>query len=79
MLNQRLKQTRLLKQQDQTRITAKEVRRQLIEQKGYKETDFCESSIENKLNDLGYKLKSIQKTASKKIPETFNFWKSKQG
>lgn len=49
-----------------TRITAKEVKNQLIKQKGYKESDFCLSSIENKLNDLGYKLKSIQKTRPQK-------------
>ncbi len=49
-----------------TRLTAKEVRRQLIEGKGYKETDFCESSIENKLNYLGYNLKSILKTKPQK-------------
>ncbi|BDI15086.1 hypothetical protein ANSO36C_33830 [Nostoc cf. commune SO-36] len=55
-----------------TRMTASEVRRQLIEQFGYTEEELPSSeTIRRKLNDLGYTLKRVLKTKPiKKIPET---------
>ena len=55
-----------------TRITAKEVRRQLIVQKGYSEEEVPgETTINNKLNDLGYHLRAVKKSRPKqKVPET---------
>jgi hypothetical protein len=55
-----------------TRLSAAEVRRQLIEQKGYNDEELpSEETIRVKLNALGYQLKSVQKTQpKKKIPET---------
>jgi hypothetical protein len=55
-----------------TRITAAEVRRQLIEQKGYRDEELPgEETIRLRLNDLGYKLKKVAKTKPiKVIPET---------
>lgn len=44
-------------------ITAKEVRRRLIDDKGYKSEDLpCIRTISNKLNDLNFRLKKVQKS-----------------
>lgn len=57
------------------KITAKEVRKELAEKKGYR-SNKCRKlptirSINNKLNDLGYKLKTVTKSKPlKKIAET---------
>ncbi len=48
-------------------LSAKEVRLRLIKQHGYKDTDLpCERTIRNKLNELGYHLKKVQKCKPKK-------------
>jgi hypothetical protein len=54
------------------RLSAAEVRKQLIEQKGYRdETLPCEDTIGTKLNELGYHPKKVKKSQPlKKIPET---------
>jgi len=55
-----------------TRITAAEVRRQLIEQKGYRDKELPgEETIRLRLNDLGYTMRKVAKTKPVKvIPET---------
>jgi hypothetical protein len=55
-----------------TRITAKEVRQQLIEQKGYQAEELPSGvTINTKMNDLGYRLRAVKKSQPKqKIPET---------
>ncbi len=55
-----------------TRITAKEVRKQLIEQKGYQDEELPkEWTINAKLNQLNYRLKAVKKSQpKKKIAET---------
>lgn len=55
-----------------TRVTAREVRQQLIEQKGYREEELpTEMTINTKMNDLGYRLRSVKKSQPKqKKPET---------
>ena len=55
-----------------TRITAKEVRRQLIAQKGYSDEELpVEATLSNKMNDLGYRLRAVKKSQpQKKIAET---------
>lgn len=55
-----------------TRVTASEVRRQLIAQCGYTDEELPSSeTIRRKLNDLGYTLKRVLKTKPiRKIPET---------
>lgn len=55
-----------------TRISAAEVRRQLVTQKGYKENELPKRrSINDKLRDLGYRPKGVAKCRpQKKIPET---------
>ena len=55
-----------------TRLSASEVRRQLIEQKGYSDEELPSTeTIRVKVNQLGYKLRSVQKTKpKKKIPQT---------
>jgi hypothetical protein len=55
-----------------TSMTAKEVRKQLILQKGYTDEELpTEETIRVKLNELGYQLRSIRKCQPlKKIPET---------
>jgi len=55
-----------------TRLSAAEVRRQLILQKEYSDEDLpSEETIRVKLNKLGYQVKSVQKSRpQKKIPET---------
>jgi hypothetical protein len=54
------------------RLSAAEVRKQLIEQKGYLDEDLPgEDTIGTKLNELGYSLKKVRKSQPlKKIPET---------
>lgn len=54
------------------RLSAAAVRRQLIEQKGYREEELPgEDTIGAKLNQLGYCLKKVQKSQPlKKLPET---------
>ena len=50
-----------------TRMSVAEVRRQLIEQKGYSDTELpCEETIRTKINQLGYTLRSVQKSRPKK-------------
>ena len=50
-----------------TRLSAAEVRAQLIGQKGYTEAELpCEETIRVKLNDLGYRLRPVQKSQPKK-------------
>jgi hypothetical protein len=50
-----------------TRISAAEVRQQLIDQKGYSVTELpCEETIRLKINQLGYTLRSVQKSRPKK-------------
>ncbi len=55
-----------------TRLTAKEVRHQLVVQKGYSSDELpSEETIRRKLNQLGYQLQAVQKSKPmKKIPET---------
>lgn len=55
-----------------TRLSAAEVRRQLIAQKGYTATELpTVQTFNTKLNDLGYRLKTVAKTKPlKKVPET---------
>lgn len=55
-----------------TRLTAREVRKQLSEEKGYSEEELPSlETIRRKLNELGYKLRAVQKSKPlKKIPET---------
>lgn len=49
------------------RITAKEVRKRLIETYGYNEESTpCTRTISTKLNELGYNLKKVQKTKPQK-------------
>ena len=54
------------------RISAAEVRKQLIKQKGYSDEDLpCEDTIRTKLNKLKYHPKKVKKSQPlKKIPET---------
>lgn len=54
------------------RLSAGAVRKQLIEQKGYREEELPEEdTIGAKLNQLGYSLKKVQKSQPlKKLPET---------
>jgi len=50
-----------------TRISAAEVRRQLVDQKGYSDAELpCEETIRLKINQLGYTLRSVQKSRPKK-------------
>lgn len=45
-----------------TRLSAAEVRKQLIEQKGYSAAELpCEETIRYKLNELGYRLRPVKK------------------
>jgi hypothetical protein len=54
------------------RLSAAEVRKQLIDQKNYSDEELpCEETIRNKLNELGYHPKKVKKSQPlKKIPET---------
>ncbi len=54
------------------RLSAAEVRNQLIKQKDYSEEELpCEDTIRTKLNELGYHPKKVKKSQPlKKIPET---------
>ena len=50
-----------------TRLTAKEVRRQLIALKGYTDEQLpCQETIRIKLNELGFVLRQVQKTLPQK-------------
>jgi hypothetical protein len=50
-----------------TRLTATEVRRQLMTQKGYSDDELpTAETIANKLNELGYSLKKVAKTQPQK-------------
>ena len=50
-----------------TRLSAAEVRAQLIKQKGYTDQELpCEDTIRVKLNALGYTLRSVKKSQPKK-------------
>jgi hypothetical protein len=55
-----------------SRVSAKAVREQLIRQKGYSDEELpCEETIRVKINQLGYRLRSVQKSRpKKKVPET---------
>jgi Skp family chaperone for outer membrane proteins len=55
-----------------TRLTVKEIRKQLIFQKGYTDEELpSNQTLNNKVNQLGYTLKKVQKVKPiKKIPET---------
>ena len=54
------------------RLSAAEVRKQLIKQKGYSDAELpCGDTIRTKLNELGYHPKKVKKSQPlKKIPET---------
>lgn len=53
------------------RVTAKHIRKELVLKKGYQIKDFCQQTINNVLNRMGYSLKKVLKTKPfKKIPET---------
>ena len=50
-----------------TRLSAAEVRRQLIEQKGYSDESLpCISTLTLKLNEMGYRLRPVQKSRPQK-------------
>ena len=50
-----------------TRLSAAEVRAQLIQEKGYTDEELpCEDTIRVKLNALGYKLRPVKKSQPKK-------------
>ena len=50
-----------------TRLTAKVVRQQLIEQKGYADEELpCEDAIRRRINALGYTLRPVRKSQPKK-------------
>ena len=50
-----------------TRLSAAEVRRQLIEKKNYRDEDLPDQrTLSNKLDDLGYRPSKVQKTKPKK-------------
>jgi Rhodopirellula transposase DDE domain len=50
-----------------SRLSAAEVRRQLMKQKGYSPEDIpSQETIRVKLNDLGYRLRSVQKSRPQK-------------
>lgn len=50
-----------------TRLSAAEVRQQLLKQKGYEDDDLpCAATIGNKLNELGYHLRPVQKSRPQK-------------
>ncbi len=50
-----------------TRLSAAEVRKQLISEKAYTDEELCcEETIRVKLNDLEYKLRAVQKSRPKK-------------
>jgi hypothetical protein len=52
-----------------TKMTASEVRKQLIKQKEYSDEELpCEEIIRQMLNILGYHLQSVQKSLPKKSP-----------
>ncbi len=55
-----------------SRVSAKAVRKQLIRQRGYSDEELPgEETIRVKINQLGYRLRSVQKSRpKKKIPET---------
>ena len=55
-----------------TRISAAEVRRQLIEQKGYRDEELPTAEvIRQRLNEMNYRLRRVVKAKpQKKIPET---------
>ena len=51
-----------------TRLSAAEVRRQLIAQKGYKDAELpTEEVIRQRLNQLGYRLQRVAKTKPQKV------------
>jgi hypothetical protein len=50
-----------------TRLSAAQVRQQLIVQKGYSEQEIpCQETIRVKLNSLGYRLRTVRKTVPQK-------------
>lgn len=61
-----------------TRITAKAVRKALIEQKNYRDEDLpAERTMNTILNRMGYRLRAVQKTKPlKRIPETHDIFEN---
>lgn len=59
-----------------TRLTTKEIRKQLIEKAGYLDEELpTNQTLNNLINDLGYKMKKVQKVKPlKKIEETDNIF-----
>lgn len=54
-----------------TRLSAAEVRRQLMAQKGYTDNELpCAATINTKLNDMGYHLRAVQKSRPQKKQQT---------
>lgn len=60
-------QTTFQSQRLYTRLTAREVRQQLMEQQGYTDNELpSEETIRVKINELGYGLRSVRKSQPKK-------------
>jgi hypothetical protein len=61
-----------------TRITAKAVRKALIEQKNYRDEELpAERTMNTILNRMGYRLRAVQKTKPiKRIPETHDIFEN---
>ena len=52
-----------------TRLSVAEVRKQLIEQKAYTDDELpSEETIRDRINQLGYRLRNVQKSRPKKDP-----------
>lgn len=63
-----------------TRLTVAEFRKQLIEHKGYSDKELpTNQTLNTKINQLGYKMKKLQKTKPlKKVPETDSIFETLQ-
>ncbi|MFN8495479.1 MAG: hypothetical protein U0350_48235 [Caldilineaceae bacterium] len=67
----RVKPTQPFRRNACTRLSAAEVRQQLIDQKGYQDAELpTAATIGNKLNALGYRLRPVQKSRPQKTAET---------
>ena len=64
-----------------TRLSAAEVRQQLIQQRGYAETDVpCRRTVSTKLNELGFHLRKVAKSKpKKKSPQPMPFLRKSGG
>lgn len=64
-----------------TRLSAAEVRQQLIQQKGYAETDVpCRRTVSTKLNELGFHLRKVAKSKpQKRSPQPLPFLRKLAG